>query len=391
MGETLDDWREFFRTTDTDIFEFIDTAITLAALDRPRDFRLRRDRIAEWLFSTTTTQSRCPGCDDLPVSRDRGDDCVRMGKESKRIRDNGRGVVEYNGVDMNRESYHDCGGAKAFSDEIDEQSQVIGEVLRIKRVLDNSQRESDSTLYESLRKLQLMTISMDLLEKTKIGITVNSLRRKGGSTQITQLAHNITMGWKAMVEEICCSAKNVAGSYVDLREVGKIDCASGPTSSVKNQNIPIWQQEKHTEKAGSIAKRNQRPNVNQHLATVKPNTSPSINSKTIPPSKIVTRKFEKERMLRNSNGIMGHKRLFTSQRDKINGSDEVAVEKKLGASKRISQEHYQQAESAKRQRTVLALPALPKQPASHKGPGPRARIEKTLSQMAKSRRRISLF
>ncbi|XP_056171604.1 probable mediator of RNA polymerase II transcription subunit 26b [Syzygium oleosum] len=378
MGETLDDWREFFRTTDTDIFEFIDTAITLAALDRPRDFRLQRDRIAEWLFSTTTTQSRCPGCDDLPVSRDRGDDCVRTGKESKRIRDNGRVVVEYNGVDMNRESYHDCGGAEAISDEIDEQFQVIGEVLRIKRVLDNSQHESDSALYESLRKLQLMTISMDLLEKTKIGITVNSLRRKGGSTQITQLAHNITMGWKDMVEEICRSTKNVA------------DCASGPTSSVKNQNIPIWQQEKHTKKSGSIAKRNQRPNVNQHLATVKPNTSPSIDSKTIPPSKIVTRKFEKERMLRNSNGIMGHKRLFTSQRD-INGSDEDAVEKKLGASKRISQEHYQQAESAKRQRTVLALPVLPKQPASHKGPGPRARIEKTLSQMAKSRRRISLF
>ncbi|XP_056171322.1 probable mediator of RNA polymerase II transcription subunit 26b isoform X2 [Syzygium oleosum] len=389
MGESLDDWRDFFGTVD--IFEFIETAITIAVLDRPRDFRLQRDRIAERLFSTTSTQSRqCPGCDDLPESRDGGDDCVRANKESKTIRDNSKDDVERDGVDMNPESYLDYGGAEAFSDEIDEQSQIVGEVLRIKRVLDNSQHESDSALYESLRKLQLMTISMDVLEKTKIGITVNSLRRKGGSTQIAQLAHNITMRWKAMVEEICRSTKDVADSYVDLRKVGKIDCASGLSSSVKNQNAPKWQQEKHANKASSIAKRNQRPNMNQQQATVKPNTSSSINSKTIPPGKIATQKFEKERMLQNSNGIMGSKRLFTGRRD-INSSDEVAVEKKFGASKRILQEHYQQAESAKRQRTVLALPALPKQPASHKGPGPRAQIEITLSQMAKSRRRISLF
>ncbi|XP_056171128.1 probable mediator of RNA polymerase II transcription subunit 26b isoform X2 [Syzygium oleosum] len=383
MGESLDDWRDFFGTTD--MFEFIETAITIAVLDRPGDFRLQRDRIAERLFSTTSTQSRRrPGYDDLPASRDGGDDCVRANKESKTIRDNSKDDVERDGVDMNPESYLDYGGAEAFSDEIDEQSQIIGELLRIKRVLDNSQHESDSALYESLRKLQLMTISMDVLEKTKIGITVNSLRRKGGSTQIAQLAHNITMRWKAMVEEICRSTKDVADSYVDLRKVGKIDCASGLSSSVKNQNTPKWQQEKHANKASSIAKRNQRPNMNQQQATVKPNTSSSINSK------IATQKFEKERMLQNSNGIMGRKRLFTSRHD-INSSDEVAVEKKFGASKGTLQEHYQQAESAKRQRTVLALPALPKQPASHKGPGPRTRIEKTLSQMAKSRRRISLF
>ncbi|KAI6673703.1 hypothetical protein NL676_001609 [Syzygium grande] len=390
MGESLDDWREFFATTDTDIFEFIDTAITLAALDRQRDFRLRRDCIAERLFSTLTTQSRCPGYDDPPASCDGGDDCVRANKESKTIRDNSKGDIKRDRVDMNPESYLDYGGAAAFGREIDERSQVVGEVLRIKQVLDNSQRESDSALYESLRKLQLMTISMDVLEKTKIGITLNSLRRKRGSTQIAQLAHNIIMRWKAMVEEICRSTKDAADSYVDLRKVRKIDCASGPSSSVKNQSTPKWQQEKHTNKASSIAKRNQRPNMNQHQAIMKPNTSSSINSKTIPTSKIATRKFEKERMLRNSNGIMGRNGLFTGRRD-INGSDEVAVGDKFGASKRILQEHYQQAESAKRQRIVLALPAPPKQPASHMVPGPHARIEKTLRQMAKSRSRISLF
>ncbi|XP_030525808.1 uncharacterized protein LOC115737680 [Rhodamnia argentea] len=125
-------------------------------------------------------------------------------------------------------------------------------------------------------------------------------------------------GWKALVEEIGHNTKDVADSYVDLRKVGIIDRASGPTSPVKNRSIP------------------------QHQAPVK-----------------------------------------------INSSGEVAAGKKFGACKRILREHCQQAETAKRQRIVLALPAFPKQAASHNGPGRRGRIEKTLSRMAKSRSRIS--
>ncbi|KAL3715701.1 hypothetical protein ACJRO7_007441 [Eucalyptus globulus] len=358
----------------------------IAAMDRPRYFRLQRERIAKRLSSATTTQSRRPGCDDPPASHDGRDDCIRAGKGSKTIKDYSRGDVERDRVDMNPQSYLDCGGTKAFSDEFDRQSQVVREVLRIKKVLDNSQCESDSALYESLRKLQLMTISMDILEKTKIGITLNSLRRKDVSTQIAQLAHKITMRWKAMVEEICRSTEDnaVGNSYVDPCKLGEMDRADRPTSSVKNQNITQRYQQKRHKEAGSIANRNQRPNMDKHRATVKPDTSSSTNSMKNPASEIGTRKFEKERMLQNSKGITGCKRLFTSRQDKIDGSDEVAVEKKLRASDGKLQEHHQQTQTAKRQPTVLALPALPKRRARYKGLCSRERIEKTLRQMAKS-------
>ncbi|KAF7848090.1 hypothetical protein BT93_L2302 [Corymbia citriodora subsp. variegata] len=207
----------------------------------------------------------------------------------------------------------------------------------------------------------MMTISMDILEKTKIGITLNCLRRKAVSTQIARLAHNITTGWKAMVEEICPSTEDIAAgnSNVDPRKLGEMYCADRPTSSMRSQNHPVWFQEKPSNKASSIANKNQRPNANQRQATVK-DMSSSINSRKIPSNQTATWKSEKGRTLQNSNGIMGRNRLSTDRLTKINCLDKVAAEVKFKVSKRNLQECDQQAETAKRQRTVLA---------SHKGPG----------------------
>ncbi|KAI3421578.1 uncharacterized protein J3R85_012083 [Psidium guajava] len=217
MGESIDVWREFFRTTaGTDVFEFIDKAIAIAALDRPKDFLSRRDRIAERLFS----------CEMIGA----GGDCTTSSKESKA--DSNTGNVAREVVNVK----YGPGEAETFSDDIEETSQEVGEVLRIKRVLDNSRHESDSALLESLRRLRSMTITMDILKKTKIGISVNSLQRNCKSKQIAQLAHNITMGWKALVEENCRGTEGAA----DPCDVG-----DGPTYSVKNQNIRKRGQEQY--------------------------------------------------------------------------------------------------------------------------------------------------
>uniref|UniRef100_A0A7N2R0W6 TFIIS N-terminal domain-containing protein n=1 Tax=Quercus lobata TaxID=97700 RepID=A0A7N2R0W6_QUELO len=67
------------------------------------------------------------------------------------------------------------------------QSQIVGEVLRIKEILYNSEDESDSVLLESLRKLQLMVETVDTLKATAIGKAVNRLR-KHASKEIRHLA-----------------------------------------------------------------------------------------------------------------------------------------------------------------------------------------------------------
>ncbi|XP_056171038.1 probable mediator of RNA polymerase II transcription subunit 26a isoform X1 [Syzygium oleosum] len=361
MGESFDVWRIFFRTTDTDVFQFIDKAIMIAALDCPEDFLSRRGRIAERLFSCETTQA--------------GSDGTRATKENRANSDMGN--VALDGVSKN------CSHGETEANS--ETSQLlVGQVLRIKRVLDNSQHESDSALYESLRRLQSMSITLDILEKTKIGISVNSLRRNCGSKQIAQLACDITMGWKAMVEDFCRSTEDVAVLFVDPHKVG-----DGTTSSVKNQNISKPGQ---INESGSLVNGNRRLNVNQHKGIVKPNMSSNTNSRTIPASDIASRKFAKERMLKLQSShrpVAGCERPLGSRQERIKGWDEVVADMKFQATKRKMQELYQRAEMDKRRRTVQELDPrdLPKMATSHKAS--RATIARGSRRRMISRSRVS--
>ncbi|XP_039156275.1 probable mediator of RNA polymerase II transcription subunit 26a [Eucalyptus grandis] len=362
MGESLDVWRVFFRTTDTDIFEFIDKAITIAALDFPKDFLSRRGRIAERLFSREAARA--------------GGDCAATSKESKA---NGHvGNAAHDVVSINCSH----GEAETFSDDIEWTSQVVREVLRIKRVLDNSRRESDSALHESLRRLQSMSITVDILEKTKIGVSVNNLRRNCGSKQIALLAHNITMGWKALVEKFCCRTGDAADPH-------KVE--DGTTSSVKNQNIGEPPQEKYDFKEpASLAKKKRKLNVNQQPGTGKPNMSSNTNSRTTPASEVASWKLAKERMFRSktsNRSITGCKR--QNAIDVTKGWNEVVADIKYEATKRKMQELYQKVETGKRRRTVqtLDLCDLPEMAANHKPPC--ARTAKAHRQRVISRSRVS--
>ncbi|KAI6673672.1 hypothetical protein NL676_001578 [Syzygium grande] len=357
MGESFDVWRIFFRTTDTDVFEFIDKAITIAALDCPEDFLARRGRIAERLFSCGMSQA--------------GSDCTRATKENRANSDMGN--VALNGV--SKHCIHGENGANS------ETSQpVVGQVLRIKRVLDNGQHESDSALYESLRRLQSMSITLDILEKTKIGISVNSLRRNCGSKQIAQLARDITMGWKAMVEDFCRSTEDVA----DPHKVG-----DGTTSSLKNQNV---RKSGQVNESGSLVNGNRRLNVNQHKGIVKTNLSSNTNSRTIPASDIASRKSAKERMHKmqsSHRSVAGCERPLGSRQERIKGWNEVVADMKFQATKRKMQELYQRAETDKRRRTVQELDPrdLPKMTTSHKAL--RATIARGSRRRMISRSRVS--
>ena len=160
---SLDKWRDYFRSASSDIFNIIEHAILIAASDCPHDFRLKRDRIAEMLF--TCKLVKCFGCDK---SEDKLKSEIDDTKESK--------VNSY---------------AEALTDEIEEESQFYGEVLRIKDVVDHFEDEvcflflfnlfhllslfdtvliiifplqSDALLFDCLRKLQLMPLSVEILK-----------------------------------------------------------------------------------------------------------------------------------------------------------------------------------------------------------------------------------
>ncbi|KAG5552655.1 hypothetical protein RHGRI_010675 [Rhododendron griersonianum] len=232
----LDDWRDYFRTSTSDIFDIIEHAIMVAASDCPQEFRIRRDRIAEKLFSCKL--AKCVVCDNVELSVPAGGDgggevgggCCKIvkfeegggggskGSKVNSCRDDQ--VVEMN-VMMN--SNYSFGEAEALTDEIEEESQIVGEVLRIKEILDNCQDESDSVLFDSLRRLQLMVLSVDSLKSvhtylalfmpqaTEIGKSVNALR-KHSSKEIRHLARTLIEFWKDMVDEWVNATAAIGGT-----------------------------------------------------------------------------------------------------------------------------------------------------------------------------------
>lgn len=158
MSGSLDNWRNYFRTANGDIFDIIDHAVMVAALDCPKEFKLRRDRIAEKLFTCKVTQ--CLGCKrvELNVPCNESDD-DEEDEMIGRKRDEGGGSKESK-VNSSRDDWDNdndlhinvdndnqilsnfsFGEAEALTDEIEEESQIVGEVLRIKEILDSSQDE----------------------------------------------------------------------------------------------------------------------------------------------------------------------------------------------------------------------------------------------------------
>jgi hypothetical protein len=176
---SLDYWRDYFRTASSDIFGIIDHAILVAASDCPKEFKLRRDRIAERLFSCRLI--KCSGCNQVELAvpghdEDERDDrgcCSKRrdgdnsgsdddeeevdididdggfeyegggSKESKVNSSNRDNAFDNGEVNVNDQlvSNFSFGEAEALTDEIEEVSQTVDEVLRIKDILYNSQDE----------------------------------------------------------------------------------------------------------------------------------------------------------------------------------------------------------------------------------------------------------
>ncbi|XWS65301.1 hypothetical protein CRYUN_Cryun05aG0081300 [Craigia yunnanensis] len=439
-GLALEQWRDYFRTANSDIFDIIDHAIKVAALDCPKEFRLRRGQIAEKLFTCKFT--RCSGCDRVELvlpeyEDDNGRGCQASFKRETDEED-GCEFFEAGGskeskANSSRDdplmnqiaSNYSYGEAEALTDEIEEESMIVGEVFRIKEVLHNSQDEPDSVLFESLRKLQLMALTVDILKATGIGKAVNRVR-KHSSKQIGHLAQTLIDGWKELMDEWVSATKAIAEgtpesvnpSVVDEEEVEEKEeeglpsppldvgafFATQPTSmelsqffdgmdddgnprssgefiknwdngrkpSHENQKISKRKQQTSSE-ANLLTKDDKNQQMKRQEPVAKPNNKPSstnIGSGRPPKHNMEQKANTESKLLQKSDKMAVPKKPLSSQQDKFKTSDEVAIQRKLEASKRKLQERYQQAENAKRKRTiqVMELHDLPKQGSGHKNP-----------------------
>ncbi|KAG6518982.1 hypothetical protein ZIOFF_022470 [Zingiber officinale] len=180
---SADYWRRFFRSSGADIFEVIEHAIFVAASDYPDEFRSKRDGIVEKFY--TVLLPPCFGCDRV----------ASQGAEAEA--EEGRGSVNSKAdsciVDLefsNRAVSNCTDEAAALTAEMEEEDRTLEQVLWIKDILSDHQDQSDDVLLELLRKLQLMELTVDVLEKTKIGKAVNVLH-KHNSKRIRHLSRSL--------------------------------------------------------------------------------------------------------------------------------------------------------------------------------------------------------
>ncbi|KAL6134912.1 hypothetical protein ACLB2K_067140 [Fragaria x ananassa] len=411
-SSSLNYWRSYFRTANSDIFGIIDHAIMVAAVDCPKEFRLRRDRVAELLFSCR--MNRCSGCEKVelvvPCDHGEGDGGVDGGggdggasKESK-VNSTSRDDDQV----MKNDSNYSYGLAEALTDEIEEESQVFEEVLRIKEVFQNSEHESDAVLYESLRKLELMALSVETLKATEIGKAVNRLR-KHGSVKIRNLVRSLIDGWKVMVDEWVNATTAIASGgtevisdsvdpsvdydfeeglptppldegaffatqttsmelseffdgmedYGNPRNNGQYtrNRGNGRKPSLEKQKF-VKQEQQYESDEGNVLPRKikSEPVMVKQEVDVKPNRPSNTNSGPGRPPKITMEQKGVSSVMnieqRTEKSSIQKRPVTGQQQDKYKCSDDVAVQVKLEATKRKLQESYQQAENAKKQRTV---------------------------------------
>nr|XP_043610924.1 probable mediator of RNA polymerase II transcription subunit 26b [Erigeron canadensis] len=448
-GVRIDDWREYFRNSNANIFEIIEGAIMLAASDCPKEFKVRRDGIAQILFSCKLI--KCSGCDReelaLPLDNQEHDDHghdhdhghhaldedddegikyksnsndvnANCSKGSSKVINGSRnGNVDcvdddHQDLEPNENDHHvsnySYGDAEALSDEIEEESRTFDEVLRIKEIVDNSSYESASNLCHSLRKLQLMAISVETLKATEIGKSVNVLR-KHASKDIRQIAKSLIGVWKDMVDEWVDATNKITVSEntpesmnpsivdeeeglpspplddlaflnphsmsLELNEFfdGMDDYGNPRKSRERNKNDnnggkPPF--EKH-----NLSKREQQKPLNGSTMVPKPTmvkpSKPRVSGSS-PERRVKPNMYRK---LQNPEKLTHPKRPVAPLQRKPTSPDQETEQDKLEATKRKLQERYKQAENAKRQRTiqVMELHDLPKQSApiknQHTRPG----------------------
>ncbi|THU62592.1 hypothetical protein C4D60_Mb01t06740 [Musa balbisiana] len=223
-SSSVDYWRRFFRSANSDIFEVIEQAILVAASDYPQQFRSRRDQIVEKFFAALLP--RCFGCDRVELRGAEGEEghgsVRRVGEKESKVDSSNDGPEFSNRVASNY-TYDE---AEALTEEIEEEGQIVGEVMRIKEILANHLEESDNFLFESLRRLQLMELSVDVLKATEIGRAVNGLR-KHNSKQIRHLVRALIDGWKVLVDEWVSATAAVADNSPDSVNPSVVDDEDG--------------------------------------------------------------------------------------------------------------------------------------------------------------------
>ncbi|KAF8395740.1 hypothetical protein HHK36_019691 [Tetracentron sinense] len=380
---SLDYWRKYFRSANSNIFEVIENAIIAAASDCPKEFKIMRDQIAERLFSCRL--SNYFGFDHVKEEGDEGFESDFDGIGDDFVSKVNSSTDDHGEMKMNQVSNCSYDELEALMEEIEDESEIVG--------------ESNGVLFDSLRRLQLMALSVDILKviewKNIVDewVSATAAITEGSPDSVNPSVVDDEEGlpsppwmkeYSSLLRLFPWSSLRytyyiflIIESTLDSRNSGEINknFENGRKSSMLNHNIikRKQQQQQLPHEANEVIKdkNDQQKKQVAVIRQTKPSNTESGPGKPPKPSSV--QKFSNEiKFQQKSGNVAVQKRQLPGQQDKSKCSNEVLVQMKLEASKRKLHQGYLQADngSSKKQRTiqVMELCDLPKQGLGHKNP-----------------------
>ncbi|KAI5062248.1 hypothetical protein GOP47_0022787 [Adiantum capillus-veneris] len=406
----MERWRVYLEKSGFDFWTICERALTLAYLDHPEDFPLRRDKLAQKLFAPEKLDPDVCEEEAPLITAIKGGGPVH-----------GQTKINYSSDEEDPTLHSPSNGnydeAEALTEEMEEETLLKRDVFEIKDTLLDSYK-SEREILDSLQRLVFMQLSFDVLKETEIGKTVNSLR-KHSSEKIRALVKKLVSEWKdtadhwyKSVEDVTAAARAEQGpdSPLDEEEDGlpsppmdegallagrtasiemsqlfdfmdedtsagsgnpnrRMDaCESTPSKRANGHADSIHESSKHKDRQEHLIKKKEsdvrkkdRDSITSSNGYSKRDRDDNLtnghDSRRSSIEKVERKVQRHEGIERESHTVGNHK--VTASKPQL---DSPELDQRLLAAKRKLQENYQQAEIAKRQRTiqVMELEDLPK-------------------------------
>ncbi|GAA0149476.1 general transcription factor [Lithospermum erythrorhizon] len=320
----LDDFRMILSRTKGDVWEVLETAISVAAKDYGDELKARRDKIVELLYASSSPQL-CKNCNDFDYIDDGVekknvnliDDCnINNNIDSDRVVDD----------DMNFSKSPNSNDVDPFGGLFDDEQT---EILSIKEKLEHPHQDEEYVV-ELLQSLDNMDITFQALQETDIGRHVNRFR-KHPSNEVRKLVKQLVKKWKETVDE-----------WVRLNEPEKASSNLIDEDSPRQlQNVSRNKQNGHLQ----VLDFGHSPNPhNGGSSSEKHHSIPEYKSKPVQPSKGAP-----------SRPLQSAPKAASAPPPNRPPRDDTIDMARLNSARRRLQENYQEAQNAKKQRTIQVM------------------------------------
>ncbi|KAL5974495.1 hypothetical protein ACLOJK_031160 [Asimina triloba] len=336
----LDDFRSILREYSVDVWTMIEAAIAVASTDCGSEMKERRDGIVERLYSAPVR--RCPNCDVGPRHSGAGAVEVERGKlpsAEKERNDDVRAASPSRMTTRSTDGEDDQEPILEAGDSIDREKNKI---LVIKEHLEDPSQSEDS-LVELLESLAEMDITFAALEETDIGRHVNALR-KHSSSEVRRLVKQLVRKWKRSVDEWVKSGETPTTAFLRQNRVRfGLESLIDDVYAAEGDSPQQFAAGKSNPNGSQVPDFGYSPNCQ--------NGSSGSDKYNPPELEIKGKAIPRREMQPKQNLSTPPTSAATSKKD---STDSLVDPERLASARRRLQENYQEAQNAKKQRTIQA-------------------------------------